>query len=54
MQHQRLDVYKVYMNNDPGLTLTNFTARSNWVMYTFEWEKLLTSRINLGKLPANI
>ena len=24
-------VYKVYINNDPGLTLTYFTARSNLV-----------------------
>ena len=27
-------------NDDPGLTLTYFTARSNLVPYTFVWEKL--------------
>ena len=27
-----------YINDDPGLTLTYFTARSNWVTCTFEWE----------------
>ena len=29
-------VYKVYINDDPGLTLTDFTARSNCVTCTFE------------------
>ena len=29
MDHQGLKVYKVYLNDDPGLTLTYFTARSN-------------------------
>ena len=28
MKHQRLKLYKVYINDDPGLTLTYFTARS--------------------------
>ena len=32
-------LYKVYINNDPGLTLTYFTARSNLVPYAFVWEK---------------
>ena len=26
-------------NDDPGLTLTYFTARSNLVPYAFVWEK---------------
>ena len=30
MQHQGLKLYKVYINGDPGLTLTYFTARSIW------------------------
>ena len=34
-------LYNVYINDDPGLILTYFTARSNWVACTFEWEKLL-------------
>ena len=41
MQHKRLKLYNLYINDDPGLTLTYFTARSNWVAYTFEWGKLL-------------
>ena len=41
MQHRGLEVYKVYINNDPGLTLTYFKARSNSVAYVFEWDTLL-------------
>ena len=36
-----LKLYKAYINDDPGLTLTYFTARSNWVICMFEWGKLL-------------
>ena len=39
MQHRGLKLYKVYINSDPGLTLTYFTARSNLVLYAFVWEK---------------
>ena len=31
-------LYKVYINDDPGLTLTYFTARSNWVTCKLNWE----------------
>ena len=41
MYHWGFKLYKVYINDDPGLTLTYFTARSNWVICTFEWGKLL-------------
>ena len=29
MQHRALSLYKVYINEDPGLTLTHLTAMSN-------------------------
>ena len=45
MEHRGLKLYKVYINYHPGLTLTYFTARSNWVTFTFEWEKLLQSHL---------
>ena len=45
MYHLGLKPYKVYINDDPGLTLTYFTARSNWVTCTFEWGNLLQSHI---------
>ena len=45
MQHEGLKFYKVCINNDPGLTLTYFTARSNWVAYTFEGGKLFQSHL---------
>ena len=39
MYHWGLKLYKIYINDDPGLTLTYFTARSNLVPYAFVWEK---------------
>ena len=41
MKHRDLKLYKVYINDDPGLTLTYFTAMSNWVAYISKWGKLL-------------
>ena len=35
MQHRMLEYYQIYSNDDPGLTLTYFTARSNLVPYAF-------------------
>ena len=46
MKHQGLKLYKVYINDDPGLTLTYFTTRSNSVAYTFEWGKTVTNLFN--------
>ena len=39
MQHWVQEYYQFYSNNDPGLTLTYFMARSNLVPYAFVWEK---------------
>ena len=39
MQHRVLEYYQVCSNDDAGLTLTYFTARSNLVPYAFVWEK---------------
>ena len=39
MQHRVLKYYQDNSNDDPGLTLTYFTARSNLVHYAFVWEK---------------
>ena len=39
MQHRVLEYYQVCSNDDPGLTLTYFMARSNLVPYAFVWEK---------------
>ena len=51
MLHLGLELYKAYINDDPGLTLTYFMARSNWVAYTFEWGKL-TKSFNGEKLAT--
>ena len=39
MQHWVLMYYQVCSNDDPGLTLTYFTARSNSAHYAFVWGK---------------
>ena len=39
MQHRVLEYYRGCSNDDPGLTLSYFTARSNLVPYAFVWEK---------------
>ena len=45
MFHWGLKLYKVYINYDPGLTLTYFKARSKWVICIFERGKLLQSNL---------
>ena len=42
IQHWRLELYKVCINDDPGLTLTYFTARSNLEIEAFLKEKVKT------------
>ena len=42
MQHRGLLPIIVCSNDDPGVTLTYFTARSNLVTYAFLWEKAKT------------
>ena len=37
-----LEYYQIPSNDDPVLTLTYFTARSNLVPYPFLWEKVNT------------
>ena len=39
MQHRVLEYYHVCSNDNLGLTLTYFMARSNLVRYAFVWEK---------------
>ena len=39
MQHCVLEYYQVCSNDEPELTLTYFTARSNLVPSAFKWEK---------------
>ena len=38
-QHRVLEYYKVCSTDNLGLTMTYFTARSNFVPYAFVWEK---------------
>ena len=45
MYYWELKLCEVYINDDPGLTLAYFTARSNWVASKFKWGKLLQSHL---------
>ena len=38
MQHCVLEYYQICSNDDPGLSLTYLTARSNLVPNAFVWE----------------
>ena len=40
MKHQRPKPFIIHANNDPGLTLTYFTARSNFATLAFTWENV--------------
>ena len=42
MQHLALEYYQICSNEDPGMTLTYCTIRSNLVPYAFIWEKCKT------------
>ena len=42
MQHRMHEYYQICSNDDPGLTLTYFMARSNLVPYAFVWENCKT------------
>ena len=37
MKHQGKELCKAYVNHDPGMTLTYFTARSKYVDNAFGW-----------------
>ena len=39
MRHRVFKYYQICSNDDPGLTLAYFTARSNLVPYAFVWGK---------------
>ena len=46
MHHWVFKYYQVCSNDDPGLTLTYFTTRSNLVPYAFVWAKGKTMDIS--------
>ena len=61
IQHRVLEYYHVCSNDDPGLTLNYFTARSNLVPYAFVWERvkqwifsetIVVSDIKAGRLSS--
>ena len=46
MQHQMHRYYQVCSNDDPGLTMTYFMARSNLLPYTLLWGNSKTMDIS--------
>ena len=52
MYHWRLKLYKVYINDDPGLTMTYFTARSILGRLYVLMGKTVTKSFNGGNLAA--
>ena len=40
IQHLKMELYKVCINHDLGMTLTYFTARSTLVAHAFEWGEM--------------
>ena len=48
-----MDLYKFYINHDPVMTLTYFTARSTKVANAFEWGKLVNV-IKWGKITGSV
>ena len=40
LKHLGIELYKVYINHDPGMTLTYFTVRSTKVSHALKWEKI--------------
>ena len=50
MQCQGLRLYKVCINDDPGLTLTCFATKSNLVPFAFGWVILLQSHVMVQQL----
>ena len=42
MQHQLLEYYQFYSNDNPGLTLTFFMVRTNLLLYSSVWGHTLT------------
>ena len=46
IQHCVLKLYKIYINDDHGSTMTYFMARSNLIAYAIEWGKTVTKSFN--------
>ena len=48
VKHQAMELYKVYINHDLGMTLIYFITRSTKVAYAFEWGKFRKILLNGG------
>ena len=48
IQHRKLNLYKTYINGDPGLIMSYFMARSNLIVFAFGLGKNVTKSLNGG------
>ena len=53
MKHQAMELYKVCINHDLGMTVTFFTAMSAEAAHAFEWEKNRKMSFNGKRLARN-
>ena len=53
MKHQAMELYKVYINHDPGITLTFLRQGQLKVAHAFEWGKLLQCHLK-GKTCSKL
>ena len=51
-KHRGMELNELYINHDPGMTLTYFTAKSIKVAHLFEWGKLLKCHLK-GKFAGH-
>ena len=54
MQHRGFKIYKVYINDNPGLTMTYLLARSNLDACAFAFEKENLQSYLMGNLQQMI
>ena len=54
LKHRMLEFNQVCSNEEPGFTLTYFTARSSLVPYAFVWEKGKTMDFSITVVVCDI
>ena len=54
IKHQAIELYKVYINHNLGMTLTYFMARPTKIAYAFEWRKLVKCNSIGGNLLGDV
>ena len=53
MKHQGDELFKVFVNHDLGMTLTDYIQRSTLIAHAFEWKKI-SNVIKWGKFAGSM